>query len=197
MKGDKLAEAEFFTLVPISGDKYVRIEEDNASHGQKVGWMEPGNVIKLPYVAPNAGTYRVDCRYQSGRLSEETANVINWSGDGIQSGSVRVFGDSSAPYKNVTFDLIVTEPGAGELVITADSNAGPNLDFFTFTAKDLVANTYIITAEAGENGSIEPSGEIAVKEGSSQTFTITPDRGYEIAEILVDGEPADKNPLYL
>ena len=196
-EGDKLAEAEFFTLVPISGDKYVRIEEDaNASHGQKVGWMEPGNVIKLPYVAPNAGTYRVDCRYQSGRLSEETANVINWSGDGIQSGSVRVFGDSSAPYKNVTFDLIVTEPGAGELVITADSNAGPNLDFFTFTAKDLVANTYIITAEAGENGSIEPSGEIAVKEGSSQTFTITPDRGYEIAEILVDGEPADKKSTY-
>lgn len=80
-EGTKLAEAEFFTLVPISGDKYVRIEEDDgASNGKKVGWMEPGNVIKLPYVAPNAGTYTVNCRYQSGRLSEATANTINWSG---------------------------------------------------------------------------------------------------------------------
>ena len=97
-EGTKLAEAEFFTLVPISGDKYVRIEEDDgASNGKKVGWMEPGNVIKLPYVATNAGTYTVNCRYQSGRLSEATANTINWSGEHIQSGSVSVYGDSSAP----------------------------------------------------------------------------------------------------
>ena len=186
--GAKLAEAEFFTLIPISGSNYVRIELDsNASNGKKVGWMEPGNVIKLPYTASHAGVYTVDCRYQSGRVSEATANAINWSGENIQSGSVRVYGDSSAPYKNVTFDITVTKPGAGELVITADSNAGPNLDKFTFTAKELVANTYTITASAEENGSITPSGAVEVEEGASQTFQITADRGYEVADVLVDG----------
>jgi hypothetical protein len=46
--------------------------------------------------------------------------------------------------------------------------------------------TYTITTTAGENGSIEPSGEITIKEGDSQTFTINPDEGYEIEDVLVD-----------
>ena len=186
--GTKLAEAEFFTLVPISGDKYVRIESDaSASNGKKVGWMEPGNVIKLAYNAAKAGTYTVDCRYQSGRLNESTANAINWSGDHITSGSVRVFGDASAPYKNVAFELEITQSGPGELVITADSNAAPNLDKFEITAKELLSNRYTITATAGENGAIAPSAAVEVEEGENQTFTITPDRGYEVADVLIDG----------
>ena len=47
--------------------------------------------------------------------------------------------------------------------------------------------TYTITAEAGAGGSIDPSGDVTVEKGASQTFTITPDDGYEIAEVLVDG----------
>ena len=83
------------------------------------------------------------------------------------------------PYKEIQFDLVITEPGAGELVITADSHAGPNLDKFEFTAKDLLANTYTITASAEEHGIITPSGAVSVEEGDSQTFTMTADRGYE------------------
>ena len=48
-------------------------------------------------------------------------------------------------------------------------------------------NTYTITATAGENGSISPSGEFTVTAGADQTFTITPDRGYHIQDVLVDG----------
>jgi len=48
-------------------------------------------------------------------------------------------------------------------------------------------NTYIITATAGENGSIDPSGDIVVEHGADQSFTITPDEGYHIAEVLVNG----------
>lgn len=47
---------------------------------------------------------------------------------------------------------------------------------------------YDITATAGEGGSIEPSGTVAVMEGEDQTFVITPDNGYRVAEVLVDGE---------
>ena len=101
-----------------------------------------------------------------------------------------VYGDSSAPYKEIQFDLVITEPGAGELVITADSHAGPNLDKFEFTAKDLLANTYTITASAEEHGIITPSGAVSVEEGDSQTFTMTADRGYEVADVLVDGQSA-------
>ena len=47
--------------------------------------------------------------------------------------------------------------------------------------------TYEITASAGENGSILPSGSVNVKEGKGQVFTITPNEGYEIASLKVDG----------
>jgi len=46
---------------------------------------------------------------------------------------------------------------------------------------------YNLTATAGAGGSISPSGALMVSEGSNQTFIITPDEGYEIADVLVDG----------
>lgn len=45
-----------------------------------------------------------------------------------------------------------------------------------------------ITASAGEHGGIAPNGETTLHKGQSQTYTITPDEGYEIADVLVDGE---------
>ncbi len=50
-----------------------------------------------------------------------------------------------------------------------------------------VKEKYIFTATAGEHGSISPSGDVEVVEGSSQTFVITPEEGYEIDSLTVDG----------
>jgi hypothetical protein len=46
---------------------------------------------------------------------------------------------------------------------------------------------FTIYATAGENGNIEPSGEIQVQQGHSKSFLITPFEGYIIDEVLVDG----------
>ena len=48
--------------------------------------------------------------------------------------------------------------------------------------------SYTIKASAGDGGSISPSGNVRVDRGDDQTFRITPDDGYEIADVLVDGE---------
>ncbi len=48
--------------------------------------------------------------------------------------------------------------------------------------------THTITVIAGRGGSVSPNGQVSVTEGQSQTFTITPDSGYEIREVRVDGE---------
>jgi fibronectin type 3 domain-containing protein len=45
----------------------------------------------------------------------------------------------------------------------------------------------IITASAGANGSISPSGSLTVSHGSNQTFTISADTAYHIQNVLVDG----------
>ncbi len=47
--------------------------------------------------------------------------------------------------------------------------------------------TAIITATAGSNGSISPSGVLGVRFGDSQSFYIYPDSNYHIADVKVDG----------
>ena len=46
----------------------------------------------------------------------------------------------------------------------------------------------VITATADEHGKIAPTGDVAVPKGESKTFTITPDSGYRIKDVLVDGK---------
>lgn len=46
---------------------------------------------------------------------------------------------------------------------------------------------YTLTATAGDNGSISPSGLVPVLEGESQIFTFTAAEGYEVASVVVDG----------
>ena len=48
-------------------------------------------------------------------------------------------------------------------------------------------STRVIKASAGTGGSITPSGNVSVRMGADQTFTITPDGGYAIADVKVDG----------
>lgn len=65
---------------------------------------------------------------------------------------------------------------------------------YSFTVngnRNLVANfaqnVHTITATAGANGAINPSGVVSVAQGGSQTFEMTPNSGYEVFEIYVDG----------
>jgi len=48
-------------------------------------------------------------------------------------------------------------------------------------------NTYLISVVAGSNGSISPNSSITVDHGSEQTFIITPDAHYHVANVMVDG----------
>ena len=47
---------------------------------------------------------------------------------------------------------------------------------------------HTIRAISGLNGSISPSGWTSVRHGWEQTFAITPDKGYAVAKVLVDGK---------
>ena len=52
-----------------------------------------------------------------------------------------------------------------------------------------VATTYTITAFAGPGGSVSPTSQ-SVNSGDNATVTITPNAGYHVATVLVDGSPA-------
>ncbi len=56
--------------------------------------------------------------------------------------------------------------------------------------------SYDITATAGVGGSIAPAGKTKVKKGDGKTYTITPDKGYVISDVLVDGVSVSKVSTY-
>ena len=68
--------------------------------------------------------------------------------------------------------------GSGEDVATVRN-------YYTLQVK--VDEVRIITATAGEHGAITPADEVIVSKGEDHTFTITPDSGYRIKDVLVDG----------
>ncbi|MEO0024096.1 MAG: hypothetical protein RL196_537 [Actinomycetota bacterium] len=112
------------------------------------------------------------------------------------SGSITPLGDSNVTGGgNKTYTIT---PDAGYEIDTlyVDGDLVTNINSYTFS--NVTANhtimvsftlgTYTITAavDAG-NGSISPAGDSSVTGGGSKTYTITPDAGYIIDQILVDG----------
>ena len=55
------------------------------------------------------------------------------------------------------------------------------------TSRDFPQTYYTITVSTGAHGSISPFGSVTVNQGSDKLFTITPDTGYTIDDVLVDG----------
>ncbi len=55
---------------------------------------------------------------------------------------------------------------------------------------------FVIESIAGEGGSISPLGETEAQYGSDVTFTILPDEGYLISQLLVDGEEVEISDSY-
>ena len=47
---------------------------------------------------------------------------------------------------------------------------------------------YEISVSAGKGGSVSPSGRVTVEEGEDAVFSITPDEGYVLDELLIDDE---------
>lgn len=56
--------------------------------------------------------------------------------------------------------------------------------------------SYIITAIAGNGGTIAPSGAVEVEAGADQIFTITAGNGFEIDDVLVGGVSVGKVGTY-
>ena len=56
--------------------------------------------------------------------------------------------------------------------------------------------TFIINSSSGFGGSIAPSGTVMVNEGNSKSFTISPNSGYRISNVQVDGVSKGPIPTY-
>ena len=57
--------------------------------------------------------------------------------------------------------------------------------------------TFTITATASFGGSISPQGNITVNYNDTKIFYISPEIGYRIKEVIVDGKPVDADSYYV
>ncbi|MBS4028097.1 MAG: T9SS type A sorting domain-containing protein [Ignavibacteriales bacterium] len=73
--------------------------------------------------------------------------------------------------------------------------------FYNVTANHTIRttfaiNTFTITTIVGSNGSISPSGSVVVNYGEDTTFIISPNAGYYIDSVIVDGVKVDSTTSY-
>ncbi len=109
----------------------------------------------------------------SGNLAVQTGDVLTFKitpAAGYSVDYVKLDGASVGAVTTYTF--------------TADSSMGFHMFYVYFRSG--VGRT--ITASAGQNGSISPSGAISVSDGGSQTFTMSPNSGYEVDTVTVNGQ---------
>ena len=57
----------------------------------------------------------------------------------------------------------------------------------SLVSRATAADPHTISASAGVGGSISPSGAVSVGDGADQDFTVTPDTGYHVLDVIVDG----------
>ena len=106
----------------------------------------------------------------------------------------------------------VVDNGSAAIAPTAPSRSGYSFTGWEPTPSDanflnvncdmeLVATysrkTYTITAYAGSNGTISPAGSVSVNYGASKRFNISPNNGYKILDVIVDGVSVGAVNTYL
>lgn len=205
-------EAEFATELNNSNDEDsdkdwpMQIADNNdASNGKFVTDMAFKDVLKYAYHAKKAGTYHVVMRYRSGSAENEKNGIKITEADGKIAEKIVVVdptkNNGNVVFGTVEFDIEVTTPGDGMISITApNTNKGPGIDYFIISPLEVPVDSFEITATAGEGGTITAEGlaegKVAVPEDKSATFTITPNAGYEIADVKVDGASVGKKTAY-
>ena len=103
--------------------------------------------------------------------------------------------DNALSTQAVTQHTAANTQTAGTFPITFATNAvlnagiGANYTLDHQIGNLIVTNlaTYTITASAGANGTISPSGTVAVTGGDNKTFTIVANAGYGISTVTIDG----------
>ena len=137
-------------------------------------------------ISPNpAETNQVVTLDASGSTDDGT--IVDYSWD---------FGDGSPAGSGMNTTKSYTLANTYDITLTVMDNDNET----AFITKQIVVNTptvtqYTITTNAGPGGSITPVNA-TVNEGDNQLFNITPDPGFEITEILVDGAPVTIAPTY-
>ena len=162
---------DFFMWLGSDGNLYAPGESVPATVTElTVQWSAPTYTVTLNGVnsdATGAGNYAVGVTVNIYASTKSGYSFNGWTSDNVTI--------TNANNKNASFIM-----PAKDVAVTANwtknSSGGTGHIYYT------------IKATAGAGGTISPSGNAAVLYGRNKTFTITPDNGYAIADVKIDGQ---------
>jgi hypothetical protein len=171
-----------FSIVPVSGYVIDKVYVDGEVHVQATqsGIYTFSNVI---------ASHTIYATFKP--ITHVITATTDGNGSILPGGSVTVNHGASQAFQifpNTGYDLsAVVVDGIPE------PTPATTYTFYNVTASHTISATFVrqtftITASSDVNGSIAPSGNVSVNYGDNQTFTFTPDFGYKVSQVLVDGE---------
>ncbi len=155
----------------LGGDPHVLVL--NAATGATIASVAVSGPASGLAVSPTLNHIYVTTPTAGGSAAN-TLTVI----DGVSHTVIATSADLGSPLVSVAADA-----SNGRLYVGTSANTVAVLDDVNSGS----TGTYVITASAGTNGSITPSGSVTVNSGAAQTFTISANTGYHVADVLVDG----------
>ena len=193
--GLDLSTAAINELIPDSIDIGALIG-DGTEFVLNIGdlpWTALANCATLS-VVPSSTIYNENVLLRTGEVDSCFSTVFYWLYD--------VALDDPATYASLKDLIIGLVPESSAAIInTVIKNVldpiqkagnvdgyGLLLDNVFIGAMPTGNEIWRVDAAAGEGGTIDPSGAVAVKQGESKTFTITANEGYKIASVTVDGK---------
>lgn len=163
--------------LPLTVGKYtvVATYEDDTQFGTKSATLEitPAKPTGTPSYTKitEKGKTLANANLGMGTLTP-TGGTLEW-----------VAGDTTVVEANKAYEWKYTPANPNYAPVT-----GTIVVYPVSTGIVIYSPCYTIKASAGANGTISPAGWCSVAENGSQTFTFTPDKGYSVAKVLVDGK---------
>ncbi len=172
-----------YTFTPNTGYKLDQVLIDGVNN--------PAAVAAGSYSFTDITTnHTIDARFT---ILTYTLDAIAGSGGTIApSGTMTVnYGSNQSftvtPNTGYEIQSILIDDVNNSAAVIAGSYTFTNITTDHTIAANFVQLTYTITATAGTGGTINPSGTLTLTHGSSRTYTITPNAGYKIVQVLIDG----------
>ena len=168
-----------FSITPAANYHVVDVLVDGVSVGAVTSYNFPAITANHTISATFAlNTYTLNYNASSnGTITGSSSQTVNSGANGTL-----VVAVPNSGFHFVIWSDGVSTASRTELNVTANLSVTA-----TFAVNGVAPSTYNIVASAGANGNVTPDGTTTVNSGGTQSYTITPNAGYSVSTVIVDG----------
>lgn len=190
------------TMSGLPGNPVTRAGDGYYSGTVTIGRTYTVTPMKTGYnFNPTSMTYTNIQTSKSNQIYIATLKTFTINASAGPGGSINPSGAVSVNYGESKTFTIAPNIGYHIVDVLVDTVSKGAISSYTFTnvkephtiAATFAIDTFTIAASAGPGGSINPSGNVIVNYGDSPAFSISPNTGYHIADVLVDN--VSKGPI--